>query len=129
MALNEIGRQEFGQFFNKKYELACALLDCEAFKSWHTPSRNEWCDAMSAIKKMVKHYDWPLYEVRRDGDDTSSTYITNTGLMLNAVHNLLDAFNGYGVATVPSPGQWGDIMRVADETAERRTLVDEAAKL
>jgi hypothetical protein len=78
---------------------------------------------------MAKKYDWPLAEVRRDGDDPSSTYITNTSLMLNAVHNLLKAFNAYTVASVPSPGQWGDIMRVVDETTERRIVVDRAEKL
>ena len=129
MAISQISREEFSRFFSKKHELVCALLDCEAFKSWHTPSRSEWSDVLTAIKKMVKKYDWPLYEVTRDGDDASSTYITNTGLMLNAVHNLLDAFNGYSVASVPSPGQWGDIMRVVDETTERRALVDRAEKL
>src|ERR1051326_2119658 len=127
--MSQISREEFSRFFNKKYELVCALLDCEAFKSWHTPSRSEWSDVLTTIKKMVKQYDWPLYEVTRDDDDASCVQITNTGLMLNAVHNLLDAFNGYSVASVPSPGQWGDIMRVADETAERRALVDRAQKL
>jgi hypothetical protein len=127
--MSQISREEFSRFFNKKYELVCELLDCEAFKSWHTPSRSEWSDVLTTIKKMVKQYDWPLYEVTRDDDDASCVQITNTGLMLNAVHNLLDAFNGYSVASVPSPGQWGDIMRVADETAERRALVDRAQKL
>jgi len=55
--------------------------------------------------------------------------ITNTGLLLNAVHNLLDAFNGYTVSSIPSPGQWGDIMRVVDEITERRALVDRAGQL
>jgi hypothetical protein len=129
VAISRISREEFNRFFNEKYALACRLLDCEAFKSWHTPSRNEWSDVLTAIKKMAKQYDWPLYEVTRDGDDASSTYVMNTGLMLNAVHNLLDAFSGYSVASVPSPGQWGDIMRVVDETTERRALVDQAGKL
>jgi len=129
VAINQISREEFNRFFNEKYTLACRLLDCEAFKSWHTPSKGEWSDVLTVIKKMVKKHDWPLYEVSRDGDDASSTYITNTGLMLNAIHNLLDAFRGYGVASVPSPGQWGDIMRVVDETTERRALVDQAGKL
>jgi hypothetical protein len=129
VAISQISREDFNRFFNEKYALACGLLDCEAFKSWHTPSKSEWSEVLTVIKKMVKKHDWPLYEVRRDGEDASSTYITNTGLMLNAIHNLLDAFSGYGVASVPSPGQWGDIMRVVDETAERRALVDEAGKL
>ena len=129
MAISQISKEEFNRFFNEKYTLACGLLDCEAFKSWHTPSKGEWRDVLTIIKKMVKKCDWPLYEVRRDGEDASSTYITNTGLMLNAVHNLLDALHGYGVASVPSPGQWGDIMRVVDETTERRASVDEAGKL
>ncbi len=129
MAISQISREEFNRFFNEKYALACRLLDCEAFKSWHTPSKSEWSDVLTMIKKMLKKCDWPLYEVRRDGDDASSTYITNTGLMLNAVHNLLDAFNGYSVASMPSPGQWGDIMRVVDETTEHRALVDRAERL
>ncbi len=129
MAISQISSEEFKRFFNEKYALACRLLDCEAFQSWHTPSKSEWSDVLTAIKKMVKQYDWPLYEVTRDGDDASSTYSTNTGLMLNAVPNLLDAFNGYSVESVPSPGQWGDIMRVVDETTERRALVDRAEKL
>lgn len=49
--------------------------------------------------------------------------------MLNAIHNLLDALSGYNVASIPLPGQWGDIMRVVDETTERRALVDRAGKL
>jgi hypothetical protein len=129
VAINQISRAEFDRIYNEKYTLACRLLDCEAFKSWHTPSKGEWLDALAAIKKMLKHYDWPLSEVRCDGNDASSMYIANIGLMFNAVHNLLDALSGYTMASVPSPGQWGDIMRVADETAERRVLVDEAAKL
>jgi hypothetical protein len=129
VAISQISSEEFKRFFNEKYALACRLLDCETFQSWHTPSKSEWSDVLTAIKKMVKQYDWPLYEVTRDGDDASSTYSTNTGLMLNAVHNLLDAFNGYSVESVPSPGQWGDIMRVVDETTERRALVDRAEKL
>lgn len=128
MAISQISREEFYRFFNEKYVLACRLLDCEAFQSWHTPSKSEWSDVLTAIKKMVKLYDWPLYEVTPDGDDASSTHTMNTGLMLNAVHNLLDAFNGYSVACGPSPGQWGDIMRVVDETTERRALVDRAEK-
>jgi hypothetical protein len=129
VAISQISREEFNRFFNEKYTLACRLLDCEAFQSWHTPSKSEWSEVLTMITKMLKRCDWPLYEVRRDGDDASSTYITNTGLMLNAVHNLLDAFNGYTGANVPSPGQWGDIMRVVDETTERRILVDRAGKL
>ena len=78
---------------------------------------------------MVKKCDWPVCDVRRDGDDASSMRITNTGLLLNAVHNLLDAFNGYTVSSIPSPGQWGDIMRVVDEITERRALVDRAGQL
>jgi hypothetical protein len=126
VAISQISREEFNRFFNEKYTLACGLLDCEAFQSWHTPSKSEWSDVLTVITKMLKKCNWPLYEVRREGDDASSTYITNTGLMLNAVHNLLDALNGYGVASVPSPGQWGDIMRVVDETAERRDVIDQA---
>lgn len=129
MAINKISREEFGRFFNKKYELASALLDCEAFKSWHTPSRSEWCEVLTAIKKMVKQYDWPLYEVTRDGDDASSTYIMKTGLLLNGIHQLLDVFDGHDVRSVPSPQQWGDIMRVVDETTECQVLVDGATKL
>jgi hypothetical protein len=129
VAISQISREGFNQFFNEKYALACTLLDCEAFQSWHTPSKSEWSDLRTTITKMLKKCDWPLYEVRPDGDDTASTYITNTGLMLNAIHNLLDALNGYGATSVPSPGQWGDIMRVVDETTERRAAVDEAAKL
>jgi hypothetical protein len=119
-----ISREEFNRFFNEKYTLACGLLDCEAFQSWHTPSNSEWRDVLTTIAKMLKKCDWPLYEVTRDGDDAASMYVTNTGLMMNAVHNLLDALNGYGVASVPSPGQWGDIMRVVDETTERRDVID-----
>ena len=129
MAGNKISREECGRFFSQKYELACAFLDCEAFKSWHTPSRGEWYEALTAIKKMVKRHDWPLYEVTPDGNDASSTYIMNTGLLLNGIHQLLAVFNGHDVMSVPSPQQWGDIMRVVDETAERRAVVDEAAKL
>jgi hypothetical protein len=129
VAISPISKEEFNRFFNEKYMLACGLLDCEAFKSWHTPSKDEWRDVLTIIKTMVKKCDWPLYEVRHDGEDASSVYITNSGLMLNAVHNLLDAVSGYGMASVPSPGQWGDIMRVVDETTERRASVDEAGKL
>ena len=129
MAANKFSREECGRFFNKKYELACAFLDCEAFKSWHTPSRSEWSKAFAAIKKMVKRYDWPLYEVTPEGDDASAPYIINTGLLLNGIHQLLAVFHGHDVRSVPSPQQWGDIMRVVDETAERRAVVDEAAKL
>ena len=125
MAISQISREGFNQFFNEKYTLACRLLDCEAFQSWHTPSKSEWSDLLTTVTRMLKKCDWPLYEIRRDGDDVASTYITNTGLMLNAVHNLLDALNGYGVASVPSPGQWGDIMRVVDETTERRNVIDQ----
>ena len=128
MTVNKIRGEKFGHFFNEKYELACALLDCEAFKSWHTPSRSEWGEVLTAINKMVRKYEWPAYEVTRDGDDVASMHVTNTGLMLNAVHNLLVAFNCYSTASVLSPGQWGDIMRVVDETTERRALVDQAGK-
>ena len=128
MAESVFGPEQCGQFFSKKYDLVCALLDCEAFKSWHTPSKSEWSEVLTVIKKMAKKCDWPLYEVRRDAEDASSLYYTNTGLMLNAVHNLLDAFSRHNVASVPSPGQWGDIMRVVDETTEHRILVDRAAK-
>ena len=128
MAISQISREEFTRFLNEKYALACGLLDCEAFQSWHTPSKSEWRDVLIAIKNMLKKCDWPLCEVRRDGDDASSMHITNTGLMLNAVHNLLGALNGYTLASVPSPGQWGDIMRVVDETSERRALVDRVGK-
>jgi hypothetical protein len=126
VAISQISREDFNRFFNEKYTLACGLLDCEAFKSWHTPSKGEWRDVLTTITKMLKKCDWPLYEVRREGDDVSSMYVTNTGLMMNAVHNLLDALNGYSVASVPSPGQWGDIMRVVDETTERRDVIDRA---
>ena len=126
MATNQIRREEFGRLLNKPYELACALLGCEAFQSWHTPSRDEWGDVLAAIGKMMKQYDWPLYEATRDSDDASATH---TGLMLNSLHKLLAAFHGHDVRSVPSPGQWGDIMRVVDETAERRAVVDQAAKL
>ena len=129
MAISQISRVEFDRLYNERYVLACRLLDCEAFKSWHTPSKGEWSEALAAIKKMLKQCDWPLYDVKRDGDDASSMYIANTGLMFNAVHNLLDVLSSYTMASVPSPRQWGDIMRVADETAERRVSVDEAAKL
>ena len=126
MAIRQISREDFNRFFNEKYALACGLLDCEAFQSWHTPSKSEWRDVLTTITKMVKKCDWPLYEVKRDGDDASSVYVSNTELMMNAVHNLLDALNGYGVACVPSPGQWGDIMPVVDETTERRDVIDKA---
>jgi hypothetical protein len=128
MAISQVSGEEFNRFFNEQYALACRLLDCEAFQSWHTPSRSEWSDVLTMITKMLKKCDWPLCEVKRDGDDASSMYITDTGLMLNAVHNLLDAFHGYTVASVPSPGQWGGIMRVVDETTERRILVDRAGR-
>jgi len=39
---------------------------------------------------------------------------------------LLEAFNNYSVTSAPSPGQWGDIMRVVDETTERRDVIDRA---
>ena len=129
MTINKFSGEKFGQFCSKQYELACALLDCEAFKSWHTPSRDEWSEVLISIKKMVKQYDWPLYEVTSDGDNASSTCTMNTGLLLNAIHKLLGVFDGYDVRSVPSPGQWGDIMRVVDETTERRVVVDQAAKL
>ena len=129
MAGNKISREEFGRLISEKYELVCALLDCEAFKSWHTPSRSEWGETLTAMKKMVKRYDWPLYEVIAEGDDASSAYILNTGLMLNGIHQLLAVLNGHDVRSVPSPQQWGDIMRVVDETTERRALVDESGKL
>jgi hypothetical protein len=125
VAISQISGEEFKRFFNEKYALACRLLDCEAFQSWHTPSKSEWSDVLTMIK-MLKKRDWSLCEVRHGGDDASSTYIANTGLMMNAVRNLLDAFNGYSVASVPSPGQWGDIMRVVDETTERRVVIDQA---
>src|SRR5689334_4332329 len=80
VATHQIRREEFGRLLNKPYELACALLDCEAFQSWHTPSRDEWGDVLAAIGKMMKQYDWPLYEVIRDGDDASSTWTVNNGL-------------------------------------------------
>ena len=128
MATHQICREEFGRLLNKPYELACALLDCEAFKSWHTPSRSEWCEVLTAIRKMVKQYDWPLYEVAGSGEDASATRTMNTGLMLNALHKLVGVFHGQDGSSVPSPGQWGDIMRVVDETAEQRALVDKAVK-
>ena len=128
MPISQISREEFSRFLNEKYALACSLLDCEAFQSWHTPSKSEWRDVLTVIKSMLKKCDWPLSEVRRDGDDASSMRITNTGLMLNTIHNLLDALSGYTLASVPSPGQWGDIMRVVDETTERRALVDRVGK-
>ena len=128
MAGIKISQAECGRFYRKKYALVCALLDCEAFKSWHTPSRSEWCEALTAIKKMVRRHDWPLYEVIPDDDDASSTSITNTGLMLNGIHELLVVFDGHDVRAVPSPQQWGNIMRVVDETAGRRAAVDEAAR-
>jgi hypothetical protein len=129
VVINKISREEFGQFFNKKYALVCALLDCEAFKSWHTPLRSEWSEVWAVIKTMVKQCDWPLYEVIRDDDDPASAQIMNTGLLLNGIHQLLDVFDGHDVKFVPSPQQWGDIMRVVDETTDRRALVDRAAKL
>jgi hypothetical protein len=78
------------------------------------------------MTRMLRRSEWPSYEVKRDGDDASSAYISNIELMMNAIHNLLDAFNGYSVASVPSPGQWGDIMRVVDQTTERREVIDQA---
>ena len=129
MSISQTSREDFSRFLSEKYALACELLDCEAFQSWHTPSKSEWSDVLTVIKKMVKKCDWPVCDVRRDGDDASSMRITNTGLLLNAVHNLLDAFNGYTVSSIPSPGQWGDIMRVVDEITERRALVDRAGQL
>jgi len=126
VAISQISGEEFKRFFNEKYTLACGLLDCEAFQSWHTPTKSEWRDVLAVIANMLKKCDWPLYDVKRDGDDASSMQVMNTGLMMNAVHNLLDALNGYGVAAVPSPGQWGDIMRVVDETTERREVIDPA---
>lgn len=129
MAISQISREEFNRFFNEKYALACGLLDCEAFQSWHTPSKSEWRDVLTMISRMLKKCDWPLCEISPDGNDASSTFIANGGLMLNAIHNLLDALSGYNVASIPLPGQWGDIMRVVDETTERRALVDRAGKL
>ena len=129
MTINKFSGENFGQFCSKQYELACALLDCETFKSWHTPSRDEWREVLASTKKMVKQYDWPLYEVTRDSDDASSTRIMNTGLMLNAIHKLLGVFHGHDVSSVPSREQWGDIMRVVDETTQRRAVIDQAAKL
>ena len=123
MAVSQISSEEFKRFFNEKYALVCQLLDCEAFQSWHTPSKGEWSDVL-LMAKMLRRSEWPLYEVRRDGDEASSAYITNTEFMMNAVRNLLDAFTGYSTASVPSPGQWGDIMRVVDETTERRVVID-----
>jgi len=129
MTINKFRGKNFGQSSSKQYELACALLDCEAFKSWHTPSRNEWSEVLASTKKMMKQYDWPLYEVTRDGDDASATRTMNTGLMLNAIHKLLGVFHGDDMGSVPSREQWGDIMRVVDETTERRAVVNQAAKL
>jgi hypothetical protein len=129
VAEDKISRGEYGRFFNEKYELACVLLDCEAFKSWHTPLRSEWSEVWIAIKKMMKQYDWPLYEVARADDGAASTQIMNTGLLLNGIHQLLDVFRGHDLKSVPSPQQWGDIMRVVDETTEHRALVDRATKL
>ena len=125
MAISQISGEELKRFFNDTYALACRLLDCEAFQSWHTPSKGEWSDVLTMIR-MLKKRDWPLCDVKRDGDDASSTYIMNSGLMMNAVRNLLDAFNDYSMASAPSPGQWGDIMRVVDETTERRAVIDQA---
>jgi hypothetical protein len=125
MAVSQISIEEFKRFFNDKYALACQLLDCEAFQSWHTPSKSEWSDVLT-MTRMLRRSEWPSYEVKRDGDDAASTYISNIELMMNAIHELLDAFNGYSVASVPSPGQWGDIMRVVDQTTERRELIDQA---
>jgi len=128
VAISQISRDELNRFLTEKYALACGLLDCEAFQSWHTPSKDEWGEVLAAIKKMVKKCDWPLSEVRREGDDASSLRITNTELMLNAIHNLLDSLSGYTLASIPSPGQWGDIMRKVDETTDRRAVVDQAGK-
>jgi len=125
VAISRISGEEFKRFFNEKYLLVCQLLDCEAFQSWHTPTKSEWSDVLM-MTKMLRRSEWPLYEVGRDGDDASSAYLTNSGLMMNAVHNLLDAFNGYSTACGPSPGQWGDIMRVVDETTERRDVIVKA---
>lgn len=127
MAISPISREELNRFLNEKYALACGLLDCEAFQSWHTPSKDEWRDLLTMIG-MLKRSDWRLSEVRRDGDDASSLRITNTELMLNAVRNLLDAFNGYTATSIPLPGQWGDIMRMVDETTDRRAVIDQAGK-
>jgi hypothetical protein len=129
VSIRQISREEVNRFFNEKYALVCGLLDCEAFQSWHTPSKSEWSDVLTIIKDMVRKYKWPLYEVSSEGDDASTTPPTNTVVMLNAVHNLLDAFSGYDVASIPLPGQWGDIMRVVDETTERRALFDQTGKL
>jgi hypothetical protein len=129
VAENKINREVYGRFFDKKYKLACALLDCEAFKSWHTPLRSEWSDVWTAIKKMGKQFDWPLYEVTRADEDAAATQTMNTGLLLNGIHQLLDVFRGHNVKFIPSPQQWGDIMRVVDETTEHRALVDRAVKL
>ena len=128
MAINEISRDVFDRFFEKQYGLACVLLDCEAFKSWHTPSRDEWFEVFTTIKKMVKRFEWPLFEVAPAGEGAAMSFITNARLMFNGIHQLLHAFNGHTAKSVPSPRQWGDIMRVVDETTERRALVDEAAK-
>jgi hypothetical protein len=129
VVVTKISREECGRFFNKKHELVYALLDCEAFKSWHTPLRSEWSEVWVVIKKMLKQYDWPLYEVTRANDDAAAEQIMNTGLLLNGIHRLLDVFRGHDVKSVPSPQQWGDIMRVVDETTECRALVDRAGKL
>lgn len=129
MAISQISTEECNRFFSEKYTLACGLLNCEAFKSWHTPSKSEWSDVLDAIKKMVKKYTWPLYEVSHNGDDAASTLALNSTLMLNAIHNLLGALDGYGVQSVPSPGQWGDIMRVVDETTDRSASFDQTGKL
>lgn len=126
MAISQISGEDFKRFFNEKYLLVCQLLDCQAFQSWHTPSKSEWGDVLTAITRMLKKCDWPLYDVKRNGDDASSLQAMNTGLMMNDVHNLLDALDGYGAACVPLPGQWGDIMRVVDETTARRDVIDRA---
>lgn len=54
MAISQISREEFNRFFNEKYALACGLLDCEAFQSWHTPSKSEWRDVLTMISRMLK---------------------------------------------------------------------------
>ena len=46
MAISQISKGEVNRFFNEKYALVCQLLDCEAFQSWHTPSKSEWSDVL-----------------------------------------------------------------------------------
>jgi hypothetical protein len=128
VAISPISREELNRFLNEKYALACRLLDCEAFQSWHTPSKDEWKELLTMIG-MLKRSNWPLSEVSHDGDDAASVRITNTELMLNAVRNLLDAFSGFTVTSIPLPGQWGDIMRMVDETTDRRAMIDQTGKL